>query len=75
MLSGCVYDASLKALYPYFHIKSELWRFRLRDCYIHIGVGFEVAYLYVSGQVRRPEEWDKLQYGSHAFLFIVRMYS
>ena len=34
----------------------ELWRFRLRDCCIHISVGFEVAYLYVSGQVRRPEE-------------------
>ena len=50
-------------------------KFRLRDCYIHIGVGFEVAYLYVSRQVRRPEEWDKLQYGSHAFLFIVGNFS
>ena len=24
--------------------------FRSRDCYIHIGVGFEVAYLYIVGK-------------------------
>lgn len=53
---GCVYTYSLSA-------KRKGW-------YIHIGVGFEVAYLSELGKFDGLKSEISSKYGSHAFLYM-----